>query len=65
MAVLMEVYTHPTFQRACRQFDLVADHLQIPVSERERLKFPKPSLTVALPIRSRVCEAIKQRGLFP
>jgi len=35
---------------ACRQFDLVADHLQIPVSERERLKFPKRSLTVALPV---------------
>jgi glutamate dehydrogenase (NAD(P)+) len=35
---------------ACRQFDLVADHLQIPVSERERLKFPKRSMTVALPI---------------
>jgi len=47
----MEVYSHPTFQMACRQFDLVADHLQIPVSERERLKFPKRSLTVALPIR--------------
>jgi glutamate dehydrogenase (NAD(P)+) len=46
----MEIYTHPTFQMACRQFDLVADHLQIPVSERERLKFPKRSMTVALPI---------------
>lgn len=46
----MEIYAHPTFQMACRQFDLVADHLQIPVSERERLKFPKHSLTVALPI---------------
>jgi glutamate dehydrogenase (NAD(P)+) len=47
---LMEIYAHPTFQMACRQFDLVADHLQIPVSERERLKFPKRSLTVALPV---------------
>ena len=46
----MEIYAHPTFQMACRQFDLVADHLQIPVSERERLKFPKRSLTVALPV---------------
>ncbi|HWY31026.1 MAG TPA: Glu/Leu/Phe/Val dehydrogenase [Candidatus Acidoferrum sp.] len=46
----MEIYAHPTFQMACRQFDLVADHLQIPVSERERLKFPKRSMTVALPI---------------
>lgn len=46
----MQVYDHPTFQMACRQFDLVADHLQIPASERERLKFPKRSLTVALPV---------------
>ena len=35
---------------ACQQFEVVADHLQIPVNERERLKFPKRSLTVALPI---------------
>jgi glutamate dehydrogenase (NAD(P)+) len=35
---------------ACRQFDLVADHLEIPDSERGRLKYPKRSLTVALPI---------------
>ena len=47
----MQVYDHPTFQMACRQFDLVADHLQIPASDRERLKFPKRSLTVALPVR--------------
>lgn len=47
----MQVYDHPTFQMACRQFDLVADHLQIPESERGRLKFPKRSLTVALPVR--------------
>jgi glutamate dehydrogenase (NAD(P)+) len=46
----MEIYAHPTFHMACRQFDIVADHLQIPASERERLKFPKRSLTVALPI---------------
>src|SRR6202522_1459207 len=45
----MEIYAHPTFQMACQQFDLVADHLQIPVSDRERLKFPKRSLTVAFP----------------
>lgn len=36
---------------ACRQFDLVADHLQIPESHRDRLKFPKRSMTVALPIQ--------------
>jgi len=47
----MEIYDHPTFQMASRQFDLVADHLQIPDEERDRLKFPKRSMTVALPVR--------------
>ncbi len=46
----MEIYDHPTFRMACQQFDLVADHLQIPHDERDRLKYPKRSLTVALPI---------------
>src|SRR5712675_1713514 len=35
---------------ACQQFDSVADRLEIPAGERERLKFPKRSLTVALPV---------------
>ncbi len=46
----MQVYDHPTFRMACRQFDLVADHLQIPEAERDRLKYPKRSMTVAVPI---------------
>jgi glutamate dehydrogenase (NAD(P)+) len=36
---------------ACKQFDLVADRLGIPEIERARMKFPKRSMTVALPIR--------------
>ena len=35
---------------ASQQFDLVADYLQIPTADRERLKIPKRSLTVAVPI---------------
>jgi glutamate dehydrogenase (NAD(P)+) len=46
----MEIYDHPIFRMACQQFDLVADHLQMPESERDRVKYPKRSLTVALPI---------------
>ena len=46
----MEIYDHPTFRMACQQFDLVADHLQMPASERDRVKYPKRALTVALPI---------------
>ncbi len=47
----MEIYDHPTFRMACQQFDQVADYLQVPESERGRLKFPKRSMTVAVPIR--------------
>jgi glutamate dehydrogenase (NAD(P)+) len=46
----MEIYNHPTFRMACQQFDLVADLLQISEDERARLKFPKRSMTVSLPI---------------
>ena len=46
----MEIYDHPSFKMACQQFDLVADHLQMDQSERDRIKYPKRSLTVALPI---------------
>ena len=46
----MEIYDHPTFHMACRQFDLVADYLQMPVNERDRVKYPKRAFAVALPI---------------
>lgn len=46
----MDIYDHPTFRMACQQFDSVADHLEIPTAERDRLKYPKRSLTVAVPI---------------
>jgi glutamate dehydrogenase (NAD(P)+) len=46
----MDIYNHPTFDMACRQFDIVADRLDIPANERDRLKYPKRSMTVALPI---------------
>src|SRR2546430_15193418 len=47
----MEIYEHPTFEMACRQFDVVADRLGIEPNERDRLKYPKRSMTVAVPIR--------------
>src|SRR3954464_5422357 len=46
----MEIYKHPTFDMACRQFDVVADRLGIEANQRDRLKFPKRSMTVAVPI---------------
>jgi glutamate dehydrogenase (NAD(P)+) len=48
---VMAVYDHPTFRMACEQFDLVAERLGVPEIERARTKFPKRSMTVALPIR--------------
>jgi glutamate dehydrogenase (NAD(P)+) len=36
---------------ACQQFDIVADHLEIPADDRGRLKYPKRSMTVALPLK--------------
>src|SRR5258707_11831836 len=47
----MQVYDHPTFRMACQQFGVVGAPLQIQIAERDRLKFPKRSLTVAVPIR--------------
>src|SRR3954466_10771755 len=45
-----DIYDNPSFRMACQQFDLVADRLEIPENERGRIKFPKRSMTVALPI---------------
>lgn len=47
----MNVYDHPTFQMACEQFDQVAEILNLPSQVRDRLKYPKRSLTVAVPVR--------------
>ncbi len=46
----MNVYDHPTFRMAVQQFDLVADYLNIPADLRERLKLPKRSIAVAIPV---------------
>lgn len=47
----MDIYKHPTFDMACEQFDLVADLLKLPEIDRERVKFPKRSLIVSIPVR--------------
>ncbi|RYD30984.1 MAG: Glu/Leu/Phe/Val dehydrogenase [Verrucomicrobiaceae bacterium] len=47
----MDIYRHPTFDMACAQFDRVADLLGIDPSERDRVKYPKRALTVAVPVR--------------
>ncbi len=47
----MDIYRSPTFDMACEQFDLVADLLNLEQSLRERVKYPKRSFTVAVPVR--------------
>jgi glutamate dehydrogenase (NAD(P)+) len=47
----MTIYDGPVFQMARTQFNAIADHLEIPHDERERLLFPKRALTVSCPIR--------------
>jgi len=55
----MEIYDHPTFRMACQQFDLVADHLQIPESDRARLR-----TEVIDAVRTAVLPAYRKFGAF-
>jgi glutamate dehydrogenase (NAD(P)+) len=51
LTAMKHIYSDPTFQMATDQFDLIADHLQIPRDLRDRLKFPKRSIGLAVPVR--------------
>ena len=46
----MSIYTGPVFEMARDQFHVIADYLEIPEDERERLLYPKRSITVSCPI---------------
>ena len=46
----MHPYEHPTFLMACRQFDRVADFLEMPEGDRERVRMPKRALAVSVPV---------------
>jgi glutamate dehydrogenase (NAD(P)+) len=43
-------YQGPVFEMAQRQFSAVADHLDIPTDERQRIFLPKRAIAVACPI---------------
>lgn len=45
------IYTDPVFQMAKQQFEIIADYLEIPSGNRERIIYPKRAMSVALPIR--------------
>ena len=46
----MTVYTGPVFEMAVNQFSVIANHLSIPMDERDRLLLPKRALTISCPI---------------
>ncbi|MDB5366945.1 MAG: Glu/Leu/Phe/Val dehydrogenase [Rhodospirillales bacterium] len=46
----MTIYTGPVFEMARQQFQVIADYLEIPHDERDRLLYPKRAVTVSCPI---------------
>ena len=46
----MTVYSGPVFDMAVDQFGVIANHLSIPMDERDRLLLPKRAITVSCPI---------------
>ena len=46
----MSLFSGPVFEMASRQFHLIADHLEIPQDERDRLLMPKRAIAVSCPI---------------
>ena len=46
----MTIYTGPVFEMARQQFQVIADHLEIPRDERDRLLYPKRAITVSCPV---------------
>jgi len=46
----MSLFSGPVFEMASKQFHLIADHLEIPQDERDRLLMPKRAIAVSCPI---------------
>jgi glutamate dehydrogenase (NAD(P)+) len=46
----MDVYTGPFFEQARENFTVIADHLDIPEHQRDRLLLPKRAIIVACPV---------------
>ena len=46
----MTIYGGPVFDMARDQFHTIADYIEIPADERDRLLYPKRAITVACPI---------------
>lgn len=50
--VSKNIYSGPVFDMARHQFQRVADHLQIPEMDRDRLLYPKRAIAVSCPIHT-------------
>ncbi|MEA3174297.1 MAG: glutamate dehydrogenase, partial [Gammaproteobacteria bacterium] len=46
----MTIYSGPVFDMAVNQFGIIANHLSIPMDERDRLLLPKRAITISCPI---------------
>ena len=46
----MSIYSGPVFDMARKQFHTVADYLDIPEDERDRLLYPKRAIAVSIPV---------------
>jgi hypothetical protein len=47
---MMTVYSGPVFDMAVNQFGAIANHLEIPLDERDRILMPKRAITVSCPV---------------
>lgn len=50
-AIISSLYDSEVFKMACRQFDQAADAINLPDDIRDRTKYPRRCLAVALPVK--------------
>jgi glutamate dehydrogenase (NAD(P)+) len=50
-AIVSRLYDSDVFRMACRQFDKAADAINLPEALRDRTKYPRRCMAVALPIK--------------
>ena len=49
--IISSLYDSDTFKMACRQFDQAADAISLPEDIRDRTKYPRRCIAMALPVR--------------
>jgi len=48
--IVSSLYDSDVFKMACRQFDIAADAINLPENIRDRTKYPRRAIAVALPV---------------